>query len=159
MDPEKCLPTPRHAPDPSFFSLISRHVVARIPLHLLYCLNNKPTIARGFRPSCLPSLAQEGPRRQALLLNLRTVREKLGLGLAGIFLEPGWDPFLLQGPCRVAVRHRARLGGCLTNKPTQETSPSRLRSLTQQGADHAYAPTGIRTHGQAQRLCSNSPKG
>ena len=52
-----------------FFSLISRYVVARIPLHLLYCLNNKPTIARGFRPSCLPSLAQEGPRRQALLLN------------------------------------------------------------------------------------------
>ena len=53
----------------SFFSLISRYVVARIPLHLLYCLNNKPTIARGVRPSCLPSLAQEGPRRQALLLN------------------------------------------------------------------------------------------
>ena len=35
----------------------------------------------------------------------------------------------------------------MTNKPTQETLPSWLRSLTQQGADHASPPTGIRTHG------------
>ena len=122
----------------SVFSLISRYVVARIPLHLLYCLN-KPTIARDC-PSCLPSLAQEGPRRQDLLLNCER-REK---NWVWVWLGFSWNQvgtLLLQGP--VAVRHRARLGGAtsaLTNKPTQETSPSWLRSLTQQGADHAYAP-------------------
>lgn len=124
----------------SVFSLISRYVVARIPLHLLYCLN-KPTIARDC-PSCLPSLAQEGPRRQALLLNCER-REK---NWVWVWLGFSWNQvgtLLLQGPGRVAVRHRARLGGAtsaLTNKPTQETSPSWLRSRTQQGADHAYAP-------------------
>ena len=133
----------------SVFSLISRYVVARIPLHLLYCLN-KPTIARDC-PSCLPSLAQEGPRRQALLLNCER-REK---NWVWVWLGFSWNQvgtLLLQGPGRVAVRHRARLGGAtsaLTNKPTQETSPSWLRSRTQQGADHAYAPEPMALKGFA----------